>query len=535
MKWFSYKFLYALRRCVHCVCAFLLISSLGAQANEPDVLAPATIFIAGDSTAATYNNADHQGWGAMFGQFFSDKVNIDNRARGGRSTRTFINEGLWDDLLADVKANDVVIIQFGHNDASPINDARRARGTIGGISDDFVDIDNQLTGKQERVFSFGYYIRKMVSDVKARGAKPVLMSLTVRNIWQGHRIERGSGQYGYWMYQLAWELDTPYIDLTNAVADELELLGSEATAALYPKDHTHYDEAGAELHARHIVAALKGLRPGLDKSYFSAQGQAVAAYDWSFVRLPVKAVKDRKSVFMVGDSTVRNGWGDGRDGQWGWGDFIADWLGNPPLNIVNRAVGGLSSRTFVTQGHWARALNMMNPGDIVLIQFGHNDAGALNDDSRARGTIRGIGDEQVVIDNLLTGKTETVHSYGWYLRKMIGEARARGVLPVICTPVPRKVWENDGLRIALATNSYPQWATLVARQAQVPLIDLHQYVASRYDSLGQEQVNALFADARTHTSLAGAKLTAEIVAQQLAPMLGIAVVDSLAEDIQGVK
>ena len=138
-------------------------------------------------------------------------------------------------------------------------------------------------------------------------------------------------------------------------------------------------------------------------------------------------------------------------------------------------------------------------------------------------------------DNLLTGKTETVHSYGWYLRKMIGEARARGVLPVICTPVPRKVWENDGLRIALATNSYPQWATLVARQAQVPLIDLHQYVASRYDSLGQEQVNALFADARTHTSLAGAKLTAEIVAQQLAPMLGIAVVDSLAEDIQGVK
>ncbi|MDC8829245.1 rhamnogalacturonan acetylesterase [Alteromonas gilva] len=523
MKWFSsYQWLAALA---------CLLGVAALHASEQDTRQPATIFIAGDSTAATYNNADHQGWGAMFGQFFSDEVTIDNRARGGRSSRTFITEGLWQELINDVQPEDMVIIQFGHNDGSPVNDDRRARGTLAGIGDDFVDIENQLTGKQERVFSFGHYIRQMVNDVKAKGATPVLVSLSVRNLWQrngmSHRIERGSGDYGYWLYQLAWESDTPYIDLTNAVADELERLGQQATASLYPKDHTHYNDEGARLHAKHVVAGLKGIKPGLDEALFSEQGQQTEAYDWSFVRLPVKADKFRKSVFMVGDSTVRNGWGDGRDGQWGWGDFIDEWLGQPPLNIVNRAVGGLSSRTFVTQGHWQRALNMMNPGDVVVIQFGHNDAGALNDDSRARGTIKGIGHEEVVIDNMLTGQTETVHSYGWYLRKMIGDALSRGVTPVICSPVPRKKWDDSATRIARASNSYPQWAEHVARQAQVPFIDLHELVASRYDAMGPAAVDAMFADKHTHTSLRGAKFTAQLVAERLAPMLGLSVEETI--------
>lgn len=527
MKWLSYEISYALQLCAKYAGALLLLGSLAAQAQESEALTPATIFIAGDSTAATYNNADHQGWGAMFGQFFSDKVTIDNRARGGRSTRTFIKEGLWDALIADVSADDIVIIQFGHNDGSPVNDEHRARGTLDGLGEQYVDIDNQLTGEQERVFSFGNYIRKMVSDVNAKGAKPILMSLTVRNIWQGHRIERGSGQYGYWMYQLAWELDTPYIDLTNAVADELELLGKEAISGLYPTDHTHFNDAGANLHARYVLSALKGMKPALDEALYSETGRAVEPYLWTYVRLPIKAQQNRKSVFLVGDSTVRNGWGDGRDGQWGWGDFLANWLGHPSIDIVNRAIGGLSSRTFVTQGHWQRALNMMNPGDIVIIQLGHNDAGALNDDSRARGTIKGIGHDQVIIDNMLTGKTETVHSYGWYLRKMIGEARARGITPILCSPVPRKKWDQASGRILRHDNSYPEWARNVARQSHTQFFDLHNLVAEEYESLSPQEVDKLFGDAWTHTSRSGAILTAKIVAEQLAPVLGLSVQASI--------
>ena len=509
----------------------ILLLSTSTMGEEVRSLSPKTLFIAGDSTAASYINADHQGWGAPFVDYFdSSEVKVDNRARGGRSSRTFISEGLWQTLIDDVNVGDVVIIQFGHNDGSPINDDRRARGTLPGIGDTYVDIVNQLTGKQERVYTYGHYIRQMVAEVKAKQATPILASLTVRNLWQAQRIERGSGDYNYWMYQLAWELDTPFIDLTNAAADELEKIGKKETTKLYPKDHTHFHNEGADLHARLVVAALKGMRPALDKSLYSDKGNAVAAYDWTFVRLPIVSEKNRRSVFMVGDSTVRNGRGDGRNGQWGWGDFVSNWLGEPALNIVNRAVGGLSSRTFITQGHWQRALNMMKPGDIVLIQFGHNDAGKLNDDNRARGTIKGVGNDQITIDNMLTGQRETVYTYGTYLRTMIGEARAVGVTPIICSPVPRKQWQENMPRIARASNSYPQWAAHVARQSQTLFIDLHNLVATRYDSLGVNKVDAMFADEHTHTSKAGAIDTAKIVAQQLSPILGISVVEQVSNE-----
>ncbi|WP_143873103.1 rhamnogalacturonan acetylesterase [Catenovulum sediminis] len=498
------KILICLLLCTHWVCA------------EETELMPKTIFIAGDSTAARYNKEDQQGWGGVFESYFNlTKVKIDNRARGGRSSRTFITEGLWQQLLNDVQAGDLVLIQFGHNDASPVNDARRARGTLAGIKEEFVDIQNKLTGQQERVYTFGHYIRQMVSDVREKNATPVLMSLTVRNKWYGHRIERGSGKYGYWMYQLAWELNTAYLDVTNAVADKLETLGAAQTAAFYPKDHTHFNHMGAHIHAQSVVAVLKGIKPKLNKSYFSERGLTIESYDWTWLRLPVVADQSLRSVFMVGDSTVRNGAGDGANLEWGWGSLLGEFVDTNKVNLVNRAIGGLSSRTFVTGGHWQRALNMMKPGDFVLIQFGHNDAAALNDNHRARGTINGIGVEYEEINNMLTKQQEKVLSYGGYLRKMIGEALAFGVKPIIVTPVPRKIWQKDTAQIKLDNERYPLWAKQVARQSGTTLIDLHNQVAQEYNQLGQLKVDKLFADKHTHTSYEGARLSASLVAAEL--------------------
>lgn len=485
-------------------------------------LQPKTIFVAGDSTAATYNKPDHQGWGGILQTFFNEQIiKVDNRARGGRSTRTFIAEGLWQKLIDDVQAGDIVFIQFGHNDSSPINDDRRARGTIPGIGTESVDIHNLLTDKDETIYSFGHYIRKMVSDVKAKNATPILMSLTARNLWKNHRIERGSGQYGAWMYQLAWELDTAFIDLTNPVADQLEALGKEKTAQMYTKDYVHFNPLGAELHASTVVAALKGLKPTIDAGFYSEKGKNITSNDWTWLRQPIVHNANLPSVFMVGDSTVRNGAGDGSNGQWGWGSFLKEHLDSNKVNLVNRAIGGFSSRTFITGGHWQRALNMMKPGDYVLIQFGHNDAAPLNDDKRARGTIKGVGHESEVIDNLLTGKTETVYSYGEYLRQMIGEARARGITPIICSPVPRKTWEKDTNFITTSTDSYPQWAQQVARQSQTSFIDLHTLISDKYNRLGKEKVELLFGDKHTHTSEAGAKLTAEVVGEEITYLLSL--------------
>jgi lysophospholipase L1-like esterase len=171
------------------------------------------------------------------------------------------------------------------------------------------------------------------------------------------------------------------------------------------------------------------------------------------------------------------------------------------------------------QGHWARALTLMKRGDVVLMQFGHNDNGPLNDTSRARGTIKGTGNEVEEIENLLTGQHEEVHSYGWYLRKYIRDANARGIVPIVCSPVPRKMWKEG--RIVRSTDSYAGWAKQIAEEESAGFIDLNERVARRYEQLGESEVDRLFADAHTHTTRAGAELNAEIVVEALRELGGV--------------
>src|SRR3954471_12791538 len=99
------------------------------------------------------------------------------------------------------------------------------------------------------------------------------------------------------------------------------------------------------------------------------------------------------TLWLVGDSTVRNGSGNGGNGQWGWGDRIAKFFDTGKINVVNRARGGRSSRSYITEGLWDQVLADARAGDFVIIQMGHNDGGPLAGDNRERGSIRGTGEE----------------------------------------------------------------------------------------------------------------------------------------------
>jgi lysophospholipase L1-like esterase len=213
------------------------------------------------------------------------------------------------------------------------------------------------------------------------------------------------------------------------------------------------------------------------------------------------------TLYLIGDSTVRNGAGDGANKQWGWGEPIAAYFDAAKITVLNRARGGRSSRTFLTEGLWDQVLSAMKPGDFVLMQFGHNDGGPTNDTSRARGTIKGVGEETEEIDNLLTKKHEVVHSYGWYLRKYVSDARAKGATPVICSPVPRKIWKEG----RIVRDQYARWAEEVAKAEKIGFIDLNEIIARQYEAMGAEKVEPLFADEHTHTTLAGAELNAASV------------------------
>ncbi len=215
------------------------------------------------------------------------------------------------------------------------------------------------------------------------------------------------------------------------------------------------------------------------------------------------------TVWLVGDSTVRNGRGDGAHNQMGWGDELAQFLDLNKVNVANMAIGGRSSRTYITEGHWADVLAMIKPGDIVLIQFGHNDSGPLDDAARARGTIPGIGDDTRDIDNPITKQHETVHTFGYYMTQYVKDAKAKGATPIVCSLVPRKIWK-DG-KIVRSSDSYAGWARQVAAAQHVGFIDLNEITARKYDALGEAAVEPLFGDPHTHTTATGAIMNAESV------------------------
>jgi acetyl esterase/lipase len=225
---------------------------------------------------------------------------------------------------------------------------------------------------------------------------------------------------------------------------------------------------------------------------------------------PLFAQDQTPTLYIIGDSTVRNS----GDGLLGWGDAIAEYFDLKRIKVENRARGGRSSRTFQTEGLWDQVLNEIRPGDFVLIQFGHNDGGAVNDDSRARGSLRGIGEETQEIDNQLTRKHEVVHTFGWYMRKYISDTKAKRATPIVVSPVPRNIWK-DG-KVVRAAADYGGWAREVARSQNVIFIDLNEIVAKEYESAGPEKVGKeFFLVDHTHTTPIAARLNAASVVDGL--------------------
>lgn len=224
-------------------------------------------------------------------------------------------------------------------------------------------------------------------------------------------------------------------------------------------------------------------------------------------------LKDKPTLYIIGDSTVKNGSGKGLNNMWGWGDMMAGFFDQDKIKIENHALGGTSTRTFLSKGLWDSVLVKIKPGDFVIMQFGHNDSGALDDTARARGTIKGVGLESKEIYNPITRKQEVVYTYGWYLRKFIKESKAKGATAIVCSPIPRNDWKEG--KVLRSENGYGGWAQQVAKEEGAYFVDLNKLTADKYDQSGETVVKAYFPGDHTHTNEAGAKINAASVAEGL--------------------
>ena len=247
------------------------------------------VFITGDSTV---KNADKDengmwGWGAVANTVFDEtKIDIVNAAMAGRSCRSYLNEGRWDRVYNSLKPGDFVLIQFGHNDISPI-DKPKYRGAIATASDtchvyrmqaakedlskqNVIDQklkSNTQAGSYEVVFSFGWYLKKFIQDVREKGATPILVSLTPRNEWANGKIERRNDTYGKWYREVAEATGVEFVDLHNITADFLDKKCGKKEKAMkyFNHDHTHTSLLGAKTNAQSIAQGLRANNSPLAK------------------------------------------------------------------------------------------------------------------------------------------------------------------------------------------------------------------------------------------------------------------------------
>lgn len=255
------------------------------------------VFFTGDSTVKNSDRDEDGMWGwasQAFTVFDQSKITLVNAGRAGRSTRTFLNEGLWDRVYNALQPGDFVTIQFGHNDISPIADKKK-RGVIPSAKDT-CHVYKLENGKFELVYSYGWYLKKFIQDVREKGATPILVSLTPRNEWPGGKAERRNNSYGKWLKEVIDETGVEFVDMHNISADFLDsqfanekeynkynekskkyaAKGKEAKAKeakemarkvvaecknqawkYFKKDHTHTSIDGARMNAQSFAKGLK--------------------------------------------------------------------------------------------------------------------------------------------------------------------------------------------------------------------------------------------------------------------------------------
>lgn len=493
------------------------------------------LFLVGNSTMRTgtlgNGNNGQWGWGYYANEYYDPKkITVENHALGGTSPRTFYNN-FWVPVIEAVKEGDYVFLELGHNDNGPIDSIRarssyRPNGKLE-VRDDSVEIYNKVTKKREMVYTFGTYTRKFIKEVRAKGATPILFTLTPRNAYEADnpkRIQRKLTDFTPAILAIAKETGTPVIDLGDISATKLETYGPWKTDYHFYLDKIHSSAYGAKMNAQ---SAAEGILASDDPQL--AQLKTFLNDKVHPKRCDQKRKKGLPVVFLCGDSTGKNE--DKKpDGMWGWGSQGYTVFDSTRCVFQNQARAGRSTRTFVDEGLWEVVYNSLQPGDYVLIQFGHNDIGGIKD-GKERGVIATAADTSHVYRMESTGQYKVIYSYGWYLKKMIRDAQEKGAIPILLTLTPRNEWhEGNGhtrgfvypvkektskTYIERRNETYGTWCRQVAKETGVELVDVHNITANALDKKGQKKAAAYFNHDHTHTSLKGARLNAQSVAEGL--------------------
>lgn len=429
----------------------------------------------GDSTQT--NNA---GYGRGFCANLTAKVDCLNMSRGGASTKTYREQGLWDKAMATKP--DYMLIQFGHNDMETKEHLER----------------------QVPMAQYEANLRRFVEEARTAGIKPILVTpLTRRYFGADGKIHSDLLAHADTMKRVATKMKVPLIDLQADSIAYLDRIGeAEGTKLGITKkdtdgkiapDKTHLNWAGSYVFGRIVAVDLGKEVPALAR-YVKPQAAS----------LPPEGVKAMKvieggpvKIVLVGDSTVNAGGG--------WGKGFCEIV-TPNVTCINDALNGRSSKSFIDEGAWAKAL--AEKGDYYLIQFGHNDM-------KGKGPAR---------------ETDPETSYAAYIRRYIRDTRAIGAVPVVVTSLSRRNYKDGKLVEDL--NDYAAAAKRVAAEEDVALVDLNAMSTKMLEKMTQEEADQFDATGhaderaengksrvdRTHLNAKGQTVFGRMVADTLVKM-----------------
>ena len=493
------------------------------------------LFLVGNSTMRTgtlgNGNNGQWGWGFYAHEYYDEnKITVENHALGGTSPRTFYTM-LWQPLLEAVKKGDYVFLELGHNDNGPI-DSIRARSSYRPdgkleVKEDSISIYNKVTRKQETVYTFGGYMRRFINEIRAKGATPILFTLTPRNDYEADnpkRIQRKLSDFTPAIFAIGKETNTPIIDLNDISATKLEQYGPWKANYHFYLDKIHSSAYGARMNA---ASAAEGILASNDPQVAFLKSCLNDRVNPK--RCDQNRQQGKPMVFLCGDSTGKNE-DSNPDGMWGWGSQGYTVFDANKCVFQNQAKAGRSTRTYIDEGRWDEVYNSLQKGDVVLIQFGHNDIGGIKD-GKERGVIASAKDSCAVYRMESSGIYQVIYSYGWYLKKMIRDTQEKGAIPVLLSLTPRNEWhEGNGHSrgfiypvkektgksyIERRNETYGSWCRTVARETGCEFVDIHNITANALDKMGPKKAASYFKNDHTHTSLKGAQLNAQSLAKGL--------------------
>ena len=448
------------------------------------------VYLAGDSTVKSWG-ADNSigGWGEYLKYYFNDNVKIINKSEGGRSTRSYINQGRLDEILSEIRPNDFMFIQLGTNDARTDANAFLEHSVEVGTPDSngiYPSIAGKLTETPQDLYQsylnaeYGYketyypyksgtykwYLRQYVEKAREKGAIPVLITPVSRVFFdENGKIKPHHGEndaYVECVKQVAAETNTILIDMFAITKELYESYGQRVTESIQnikddgSMDITHYNKFGSNIIASKLVAEL------------ARQGISIAQDSIASRKAVSKTEDIRKSdLYVVGDDAAAKYYKDDSYSlqKNGWGEYIGDYFVDR-LTVHNYAKQGESIKTFTESENYDEVFYNIKSGDYLMINFGESDS--------------------VKKDTSLDGDKDKAGSFKYYLYEYyIKPASEIGAVPIIITPARERVFNADGT----AAESYGEYSKAIAEVAAelgTGYVNLNEESAAMYNELGKD-------------------------------------------------